>query len=302
MLDNFEVWNMKNLWVRVLTAALGLPLIIGLFYFGGIPFIIAILAISIACTIEYLSFFKNIGVRTQQTMAIISNMALIGVFSFSLMQYGLQFAGLTLLMVMIALNLTMMIIALFKGDKNLLSAFPAVISSQLYITFAFICLIVLRFIHTTKLGFIDANYSILDNSNAFYFVLSIFVAIWANDSFAYFGGLTYGKHALYPAVSPKKTWEGSITGFIFGSVSFVIMGKIFFQFPMYHLIILGAIINIITQVGDLFESKLKRHSGVKDSSKLLPGHGGFLDRFDGVLFVMPAVLLYILILFFVTSL
>lgn len=299
---NYYLWGkMKNLWTRILTAAIAAPIGIALMYFGGIAFIVGILIISIACTYEYLRMFKNIGVMTQQLMAIISNVVLLSVFSFNLLLYGLQFASLTLLFAMIAFNMAIMIFALFRETKHPLSAFPAVISSQLYITFPFLCLIVLRFIHTTQLEFVDANYSFLDDSNAFLFILSVFASIWTNDSMAYFGGSLFGKHPLYPSVSPKKTWEGSICGFLFGTAVFVFFGMRFFNFDLPHLLVLGVLINSISQIGDLFESKLKRHSGIKDSSNLLPGHGGFLDRFDGVLFVMPAVLLYILVMFFLTT-
>jgi len=292
---------MNDLKKRVLTGAVALPIGIAIIYLGGIPFIIGILLLSIACTYEYLHLFSHIGIKTQKTMAIISNSILILVFSFNLWVYGLQFAALAMLSAMILLDMAIMIKALFRNEPNPLSTFPAVISSQLYITFAFICLIVLRLIHTTQLDFVNANYAFLNDQNAFHFVLAIFVSIWTNDTAAYFGGSTFGKHPLFPAVSPKKTWEGAITGFVFGLAAFLIIAKIYFDYSIIHLIILGVIINTITQIGDLFESKLKRHSGQKDSSNLLPGHGGFLDRFDGVLFVMPAALLYILIMFFVST-
>lgn len=289
---------MKDLRKRILTAAVAAPVGAGLIYIGGIPFIVGVILISIVCTYEYLHMFKNIGIKSQYFMAIISNVILLSVFSFTLLNQGLKFASLALLCAMIVLDFAIMVNDLFRESKHPLSTFPAVISSQLYITFSFLCLITLRFIDGSGHEFIPGGYGALENPTSAFLILTVFVSIWTNDSMAYFGGSIFGKHPLYPSVSPKKTWEGAISGFIFGTAGFVGLGMLYLDFPLLHLIVLGALINIICQIGDLFESKLKRHSGLKDSSNLLPGHGGFLDRLDGVIFVMPTVLMFVLIVSF----
>lgn len=110
---------------------------------------------------------------------------------------------------------------------------------------------------------------------------------------AYFGGKFFGKHKL-SEISPKKTWEGSITGFIFT----VITSYLFYFFSdgkitLTDSIVIGFIIGVFSQIGDLFESLFKRKLDVKDSSHIIPGHGGVLDRFDSLIFVAPLLFLYL---------
>lgn len=129
-----------------------------------------------------------------------------------------------------------------------------------------------------------------------YFVVTFFVTIWICDSGAYFGGRAMGRHKLFERVSPKKTWEGAITGFLFGVPAFWAFS--FWlnpAFPGGDALILGALVSSLGQIGDLAESQLKRDAGVKDSGALLPGHGGALDRFDSIMFSAPFVLLYLLL-------
>ncbi len=121
----------------------------------------------------------------------------------------------------------------------------------------------------------------------------LLVNIWVNDSFAYFCGRLFGKRRLAPKISPKKSVEGFIGGMVFAVIASVIYFNLYSFLPVYHLIILSIIISIFGPVGDLFESVIKREFGVKDSSNLIPGHGGILDRFDSFLFTIPFYYLYI---------
>lgn len=124
----------------------------------------------------------------------------------------------------------------------------------------------------------------------FILFLALFI-VWATDSGAYFVGRKIGKTKLIPSVSPNKTVEGSLGGILSAIIVALIM---VFLYPKqapeigyFRLIILVAIFSIVGQLGDLVESSIKRHFGVKDSGKLLPGHGGILDRFDSLIFVFP---------------
>lgn len=119
----------------------------------------------------------------------------------------------------------------------------------------------------------------------------------ASDTFAYYTGCLFGKHKIWPRVSPKKSWEGSIGGFIGCTLVVVLLAGFFFRFSptlgdihgqrVWAWLAMGMILNIAAQAGDFFESALKRTCNVKDSSTLLPGHGGVLDRIDSLLFVLP---------------
>ena len=116
------------------------------------------------------------------------------------------------------------------------------------------------------------------------------LSTWGGDTGAYFVGRAYGSHRLYPAVSPGKTWEGALGGlFTAMAVAWGIRRALALQLPASQALLLGAVAAVMGLLGDLSESLLKRSVGAKDSSWLIPGHGGVLDRFDGVLFAVPAV-------------
>ena len=125
-------------------------------------------------------------------------------------------------------------------------------------------------------------------------LLTVLLAVWAGDTFAYFGGRLLGRHKMAPATSPGKTWEG----FVFGTaatifVAFVALYKENFL-TIGESIVLGVVLALAAPIGDLFESLLKRDAGVKDSGNLLGAHGGMLDRLDGFLFAAPAAYFTIL--------
>lgn len=124
------------------------------------------------------------------------------------------------------------------------------------------------------------------------FTLLLNTCIWATDTFAYFGGRFLGRTKLLEAVSPKKTIEGSITGTVFAAAVGAFWGWVF-AFPLLHGFMLGLIVSIVAQVGDLTESLLKRDAGIKDSGSAIPGHGGILDRLDSYLLAGAAVYFYL---------
>ena len=117
---------------------------------------------------------------------------------------------------------------------------------------------------------------------------------FGSDSGGYFAGRAFGKHKLYEAVSPKKTVEGSIGALVAGVAAMVGFGHFWLtpDIPIVHAIVLGLVGSALGQIGDLVESMIKRTFGIKDSSNLLPGHGGMLDRVDALLFVAPLIYYY----------
>lgn len=121
-------------------------------------------------------------------------------------------------------------------------------------------------------------------------VLWFFVIVWAGDIAAYFVGLLFGRHKLAPHVSPGKSWEGAAAGLVAGGIAGVLAAPGFGLGAAAGLT-LGTVTSVAAQVGDLFESALKRRAGVKDSGGLLPGHGGVLDRFDAAFFAAPVAYL-----------
>lgn len=128
-----------------------------------------------------------------------------------------------------------------------------------------------------------------------------FVATWSTDTFAYFAGLKFGKKKLCPQISPKKTIEGSIGGLTASLVLGIAVGwifKIYYQIPIdiYHYAIMGFFTGCLAQLGDLSASVIKRYCGIKDFGYIMPGHGGLMDRFDSLLFTVPAVYAYYLLI------
>jgi len=133
---------------------------------------------------------------------------------------------------------------------------------------------------------------ILPNGNLWiFFLLSVIIA---SDTFAFYAGRLLGRHKLHEAISPGKTWEGAIGGVIGSLLAAILFLKIVPIHPLnMGILLLAFALSVSGQVGDLVESMLKRCQGVKDSGRILPGHGGILDRIDGVIFAIPVLYLYI---------
>lgn len=129
-------------------------------------------------------------------------------------------------------------------------------------------------------------------------LLSIFILAWTNDSFAYLVGVKFGKNRLFERISPKKSWEGFFGGLIAVQIASIILYK-YTNTPLffYDFMVIGLIVSIIGTLGDLVESMFKRQMGVKDSGNILPGHGGILDRFDILFFIIPFIFSYLYLRF-----
>lgn len=173
-------------------------------------------------------------------------------------------------------------VAVLRQGRMHFAEVAEVFTGVLYITLSFASLSLLR--HKTPPA-------------GGYLYLLVFFGAWVTDTFAYFTGRFFGKHKLNPVISPKKTVEGSIGGILFCMISFVLFG-IVMQFGKWHftvhyplLLLSGLLCSVVSQVGDLITSLIKREHGVKDYGKIFPGHGGVLDRFDSVLAISPVLLI-----------
>lgn len=129
-----------------------------------------------------------------------------------------------------------------------------------------------------------------------YLLLAVIVFIWLNDIFAYLVGSQFGKRRLFARISPKKSWEGSIGGLIFTLLSAYLLSVFIEWISLKDALIIASIIVIFGSLGDLIESMMKREANVKDSGKILPGHGGVLDRFDATFFAVPFVFIYLILI------
>lgn len=124
-------------------------------------------------------------------------------------------------------------------------------------------------------------------------VFFLLLVVWIGDAGAYYVGKRFGKRKLSPLISPKKTVEGLIGGITTSIICAIVISLTFFrEFPLVHAIVVGAVLSVAGVIGDLAESMWKRSAAVKDSGTLIPGHGGFLDRFDSILFTAPILYVY----------
>ena len=142
----------------------------------------------------------------------------------------------------------------------------------------------------------DATGSILAHKLGYYnpwIIAGFFILLWVNDTGAYLAGSSLGRHKLFERISPKKTWEGFFGGLMLGVAAAIVLSKYLSFMDLADWIIISILVSVGGTFGDLFASMLKRESGIKDSGNILPGHGGFLDRFDGVIIAFPLVFLYI---------
>jgi|TARA_B100001059_G_C17758575_1_gene541412 phosphatidate cytidylyltransferase len=118
-------------------------------------------------------------------------------------------------------------------------------------------------------------------------LLFVFLINWFNNSFAYLLGKNFGKNKLLPSVSPNKSWEGFWGGLFFSLIAAFILYKLQIDIRLTHILICSILIPVLATLGDLIQSKIKRDAGVKDSGYILPGHGGFYDRMDSIIFIAP---------------
>ncbi len=142
--------------------------------------------------------------------------------------------------------------------------------------------------------------SVYNNTYNPYIILGILIIIWSNDTFAYLIGKNFGKRKLYPKISPKKTIEGFVGGIIAGIIAGIIIAFTTKSLSLIHWMVLSLIITIFGTIGDLIASKFKREANIKDSSNLIPGHGGFLDRLDSLIFVSSFIYLYLQLINYVS--
>jgi len=273
---------MGELTKRILVATLGIPLILLLTYLGNWYFFILILIIAVTAQWEFYRLQKNKNIYPQISTGMpLGILVLLGIHT------GYWFF--TGLAVVISC-MVMLLYEMFRNFKNASSNIGVTVLGVIYIPFFLSALLYLR-------GYTD---SLLKNTShaGFKFITVMLATIWICDTFAYSFGSKLGRHKLFEKVSPKKSMEGAIAGLI-GAILTYGAVKLSGILPLTWTasLIFGSLVGIVGQSGDLVESWFKREAGVKDSSALLPGHGGMLDRFDSLIFLSPAMLILVYFLF-----
>ena len=269
---------MKTLLVRTLSgAAFAFVMVAGLLW-NKFSFAALMLLILIVSMMEFYQMTMGGRYKVSRTWAIFSSVFLF-LLAFGICANGWPGKVLALAFIPVIL---VMIGSLYTRDRDSFGEFANLYTGILYIAFPL-----------TLTNFIAFH----DQSFSGFSLLAFFVIVWASDVGAYcFGmalGQRYGKK-LFPVISPKKSWIGAIGGFLMAVLAAWVMGQVgWIQAPWYHCLALGAVMDVFGVYGDLFESQWKRHYNVKDSGSIIPGHGGFLDRFDSALFAIPAGVIYL---------
>jgi phosphatidate cytidylyltransferase len=264
--------------LRVLASAVFIPCFIIITMRGGYHFLALIDIVIFIGLWEFYAMMTAKGLRPYRTIGIVSGLALSWYVFFHKGVYANLFLTVALLAIM-TLELTR------RDGKNAIYHVATTMFGVLYVAYLASHLVLLR-----ELPIVAG----LDYAVGSSFVFLTFLVTWAGDTGAYIVGSACGKRPLLPRVSAKKTVEGAIGGMVFAIAGAVVACYTFAGYlDLTQAIILGAAAGSISQIGDLFESLIKRDADVKDTSGLIPGHGGVLDRFDGLLFTAPLLYYYL---------
>lgn len=279
---------MTNFIRRTITGAFIVICVLGGLWLHPVSFFI-IIAVMIAGTQhEYYMMVRGTGIRPQTIAGIIAGFV---IYLISTTVAAGWFSGKTFLL-LIPLVTFVMVAELFRKVERPFDSLAHTFFSILYTAAPFSLLPFAAFGHTGLEPLIKMNGVGFSPG----IPVGFFLLLWTNDTGAYLVGSAIGKHRLFERISPKKSWEGFIGGLILTLLVARLIGGWFGVADTTGWMIIAVIISIAGTAGDLLESMLKRSLGLKDSGTILPGHGGFLDRFDSVVVSFPLVYLYIAIL------
>jgi len=257
---------------RVLTALVTAPIVVACTYFGGLAFLILILALAVVSINEFYNMMK---IRDFNPAYWVGNFFTVFfiVFAYYALKKNWEPAHSAILTG--AVMITMISVLFLKRPKNAIADIGVTLLGMIYIGWFFSYFLFIR--------------ALTDRGAYLLFMMG---TIWALDIVAFIFGTAFGKHKLLPSVSPKKSIEGAVAGFVFCLSAAWIFGY-YAGFDAAHSLILGAVMGVAAQLSDLFESMIKRDAGVKDSSNLVPGHGGVLDRIDSFILAAPVFYYYL---------
>jgi len=267
---------MNSTLTRAISGAVYIVLLISATFYSSNSFL---LFFGILLLIAVSEFCKLVNLRN-----IVPMLIAVGLFILCNLSYTIKTNDILILLATLLVSVKAIFFLFDKKNKPVDS-----LSKYVYL----IGYLILPFVLITKIPFVENSY----NPNI---ILSIFILIWVNDTFAFLVGKTFGKHKLFEKVSPKKTIEGFVGGFIFSIVAGIILAQFLMLQSYIHWIFIAVLASVFGTLGDLVESKFKRIANVKDSGNIMPGHGGVLDRLDSIIFVAPIVFLFYQIIYYVS--
>ena len=273
--------SLNNLQLRIIAGVAGSTFIIGSIVSGKWGFFGVFLLMALCCLYEFYKLVKNV-CQPNALLGIV-----IGTANLLLCFYYLFFDS-EISPVWFVLNLPMVtlvfLVELYRKSETPFQNIAFTILGVIYIALPF-CLLL----------FAANSISVDSNGYSYQFAIGSMLMLWANDTGAYAAGRTMGKTKLFERISPKKTWEGAAGGLLLSLLFAYGCAHWFQDLALIHWIVLSIITVIIGSYGDLVESMLKRSIQIKDSGSIIPGHGGFLDRFDGLLLALPFTSAYVLL-------
>ena len=274
---------MKNFFLRTLTAIGIVAVQVLCTYFSPLSLAALFLLLTALTVNEFIKIISQRGdVSVRRPIIIVGSCYLFFAFWFNSITRG---EALVVFFPYLLFLLYCYIRELFGKHPNPIANLGTIMLSQMYVVLPLSLINVLAF---TPFGCF--------NKEAPYYAitLAIYIFIWVNDTGAYLSGITLGRHKMFPRISPKKSWEGAIGGALATTASAFIVGHFYTFMELWQWIGMALVVVVAGTFGDLTESMMKLHLEIKDSGHILPGHGGFLDRLDSMLFAIPAVVAYLL--------
>ncbi|GHT34466.1 phosphatidate cytidylyltransferase [Bacteroidia bacterium] len=270
---------MNNFWKRTISGIVYVALIVFAVFASNL---ITAVILSILSALTTYEFHKNTNklenVNVNPIIPAIASIAPLGYFVLLTVKnyYNIAFIFAGLYFVF---GLYVFIAEIFRQKNNPINNIAYTFLGQIYIALPFLLM-----------------YGIKEINDIF--LLALFVLIWANDTFAYLAGSTFGKHRMCKRISPKKSWEGFAGGLLGALIVAFVFSRFEAHFDVFAWFGFAALVVVFGTLGDLLESLMKRTIGVKDSGTIMPGHGGLLDRFDSLLLAAPVVFIYLQIVLF----
>ncbi len=267
--------NLSNLQQRIIAAIAGVAIILGAILYADWTFLLLFCAISIFTQLE---FYKLLGLDGNQPLTYYGTMCgvFINIITFLIEKEIVGFQNYFLISPMVTM---IFFIKLYK--KRDLKPFQ-----NIAFTFLGIIYVAIPFSLLSVLAMRGGQYN-------YEIVLGCLFLLWATDIGAYFAGTYFGRRKLFERVSPKKSWEGAAGGALFAAVTAFCLGIYFTTHRPWEWYCIGGLIVVSGTLGDLVESLFKRSIAIKDSGSTIPGHGGFLDRFDGLLLSTPFIVTFV---------
>ena len=278
---------MSNFVRRTLTGIFIVIFVLGGFWLHPVSFFLTGLFLLAGTQYEYYLLIRGAGVKPQLVTGIITGLTTYCIST--LIASGI--IAKNWFLVLIPMISVIMVIELYRKQEKPFDSLAHTFFSVLYTAVPFSMFPFSAFSHSG----LDSLLSHENNVFSPGIVVGFFILLWANDTGAYLIGISVGRHRLMERISPKKSWEGFFGGLIIAAVVAWLLSGWFGVINTTGWIIVSIIVSIAGTYGDLIESMLKRSLDIKDSGTIMPGHGGFLDRFDSVIISFPIVYLYILL-------